>query len=450
MRVAWFTPWWSHSAIASFSEYVTERLGKTYEIDLWVPEVDGRRSSTLDVIEFDPSKLDKRIAGYDINVYCLGNNFAFHDAIMRVQAAIPGVVVLHDSVMHHVYLDQARLHSGQLDSYAARLTRWYGRSVADEALAFLEDPSMAYPPDDFCARYPLLEETALDALGVVVHSKEQAERLLPFSFGPFERLSLPSYEAEYSVGLPPAPRTDEPVRLLSVGWVGEPKQIHLALDALIMRPDLRSRITYKIAGPVDRASPYGQSLLERVETHRLESCVEFLDYVTDGELDEWLAWADAFVNLRWPSTEGGSASLLQQLITGKPVVVSVSGIFGEIPDHAVLRVSEPNASAVAVAFERLLDPVARMEIGTAGRTVARQFTVGAYAEGIAPVLEDAPRWRLPLRIVDHIGDELRALGAEDGLDVLLTVGAEMSQLFGPSLSQGRSMRREPPTQGERD
>ena len=440
MKVAWFTPWWSHSAIAAFSQHVTEWLSQFAEIELWVPEQSDERSTRLPVNVFDPDNLPTTVFDVDIAVYCIGNNYAFHDSVMRVAERIPGVVILHDTVMHHAYLDQARLGERTLDGYLGMLTRWYGSDVAGLALEHLgADPFAGYPPDAFCAQYSLLEEATRGALGVVVHASAQAQRLQPYEFIPLWRLNLPGYKTEVFSLPPAAPEPNDAIRLLSIGWVGRPKQIHLVLDALIARPSLCERIQYKIAGPMDVQSEYGQELLRRLDDHALRDSVEFLGYVSDGDLARWTAWADAFVNLRWPSTEGGSASLVHQLVTGKPVVVSSSGIFGELPDHAVLRIVDHDPSAVADALERLQDPALRTSVGAAGQAVASGFTVAAYGRGMLTLIEEAVRWRVPVRLVDRVGDELARLGAREGMGALLTIGAELSELFGRAYSEGRPM-----------
>ena len=442
MKIAWFTPFWEHSAIGTFSRHVTRRLTKVHDVELWVPEAAGCQVTDLPVVEFDPSHVGPELpSGIDVAVYNLGNNAGYHEAILRVARRMPGVVILHDTVLHHLFLDESRSDQGDLSRYRSALDRWYGPDVGAQALQFIApDRKHGYPPLDFCARYPLLEEATLGALGVVVHARAQQDRLTPHWLGPMARLSLPTYDAEHVVGPPrQAARASATLRVVSVGWVGQAKQTHVALQALATRPDLAKRILYRIAGPVDLDSEYGKELRGIIETGRLESCVELLGYVEDEHLEELLEWADVFINLRWPSTEGGSAALTEQLIRGRPVIVTRTGVFDELPDTAVIKVAPNDSLAVADALERLANSESeRQEVGRAGWQVGHSFTVEAYTRGIVGLIESAPDWELPLTTLDRIGDFLADLHADPALSVFRTVGAELSQIFGPDFLQGRS------------
>lgn len=448
MKIAWFTPFWRASAIGTFSRHVAERLALVADVELWVPELEGAQETALEVVEFDPTRLDtRRLGSADVVVYNLGNNLAFHHSIMLAARKVPGVVILHDLVMHHVYLDEVRTRTGAVDEFVRLVRRWYGDEAGQEvADALSVDPMRGYPPDHLCARLPLIEQATVDARGLIVHSNAQEQRLRDWWVGPFARLQLPSYDAEvaFEPSLSPTPHPDGRLRLVSVGWIGRAKQVHQVLEALGRRPGLRDRVHYRVAGLFDESSDYGLELLALIEHHGLHDCVELLGFLTDDELEAEMAQADVFVNLRWPSTEGGSAALVQQLISGRPVIVSRTGIFDEMPEHAVVKVAPDDAEAVADAIQQLVDrPDDRTTIGRAGHEVARQFTVEAYARGVEGVLTSVAEWGPVLAVLDRIGDRLEGIGARPGMPFLQTVGAELSQLFGPRFSQGRSMRLEP-------
>jgi glycosyltransferase involved in cell wall biosynthesis len=305
---------------------------------------------------------------------------------------------------------------------------------------------VGYPPDDVCARFPLIEQATVGAVGLVVHAESQVERLLNWWVGPFARLHLPSYDAEvvFEPAPEPIPVEGRRLRLVTIGWIGRAKQVHQVIEALGRRPGLAEKFEYRIAGAFDPGSEYGRELLQLVDQHQLQDTVEFLGYVDDDRLSSEIAVADVFANLRWPSTEGGSAALVQQLITGRPVIVSRTGVFGELPDDAVVKVAANDPDSVADALEQMAgDSELRRRIGSAGHATARQFTVEAYARGLARLLETSIGWQPVLSAVDRIGDRLGEIGARADMPFLDSVGAELSQLFGPRFSQGRSMQLSP-------
>lgn len=448
MKIAWFTPFWRHSAIGTFSRHVTERLSRVAEVELWIPEAQDCQNTDLPIVEFDPALVGPELpAGIDVAVYNLGNNMAFHQAVLKVARKVPGLVILHDSVLHHLFLDESRFEDNGFSRYLSALRRWYGHEVADEALGLIRsDAGSGYPPIDFCASFPLLEEATLGALGVVVHSSAQLEQLRPWWLGPMTRLDLPSYKAEHILSPPePAPPGGARLNVLSVGWVGQAKQTHVALSALAAMPNVRDRVAYRIAGPIAFDSDYGRQLVRIVEEGSLETCVELLGFVGDDELEDLLHWADVFINLRWPSTEGGSASLAEQLLRGLPVIVTRTGIFDELPDDSVVKVEPNDPAAVAAALDRLADDeTERHAIGRAGWQVAHTFTIESYARGVHELVTSLSDWELPLTCLDRVGDILAEFHADPALEVFRTVGAELSQMFGTDFSHGRPMARPSP------
>src|SRR3712207_8450571 len=58
-------------------------------------------------------QLVDHLDAYDIAVYNLGNNLAFHRVIYELALARPGITALHDLVMHHFF--------GHLDRKSTRL-----------------------------------------------------------------------------------------------------------------------------------------------------------------------------------------------------------------------------------------------------------------------------------------------------------------------------------------
>ena len=118
-----------------------------------------------------------------------------------------------------------------------------------------------------------------------------------------------------------------------------------------------------------------------------------------------------------------------------------------MPDHAVVKVPPDSPAAVADALLRLAtNETERQAIGRAGWEVARNFSVEAYARGIANLIQVLPDWSLPLGVLDRVGDVLAELHADASLDVFATIGSELSQIFGPDFSQGRPMGQTPGTQ----
>ncbi len=105
MKVAWFTPLSTHSAVAEYSTHVALALAEHCQLDLWVGDDD---SAPLDAryarssFTTSPALLH-RLAQYDLAVYNIGNYDAFHGAIYEASKWRPGIVILHDRSCHHLF-----------------------------------------------------------------------------------------------------------------------------------------------------------------------------------------------------------------------------------------------------------------------------------------------------------------------------------------------------------
>src|SRR6185436_4960960 len=113
MRVAFFSPLPpARSGIADYSEALIEFLG---------PLVDLKIFSRGDQ-PFDPS-------GFDVILYHIGNN-GFHDFVYETALRHPGVVVMHESNLHHLIAD-ITIKRGDWDAYV-RECAYQGGEAARE------------------------------------------------------------------------------------------------------------------------------------------------------------------------------------------------------------------------------------------------------------------------------------------------------------------------------
>src|ERR1039458_4990345 len=104
MRIAWFTPFQQRSAIAEFSQHVTAELSKLATVEIWTSDDAELLSTDLPMVGFSrgASALE-RLDDYDVVVYNFGNYLGYHGDIHAVSQAHPGVVILHDRALHHLF-----------------------------------------------------------------------------------------------------------------------------------------------------------------------------------------------------------------------------------------------------------------------------------------------------------------------------------------------------------
>ena len=105
-------------------------------------------------------------------IYQLGNNPDYHGAIHQTLLAHPGVVVLHEYVIHHM-VRELTLHGGDPDGYVREMRYAYGRTGEAAARRCV---ATGVPLDAWS--YPLFERAVDASLGVIVHNQCTRGRVL--------------------------------------------------------------------------------------------------------------------------------------------------------------------------------------------------------------------------------------------------------------------------------
>jgi glycosyltransferase involved in cell wall biosynthesis len=411
MTIAWFTPLSRRSAIGEFSVHVTTELARLADVELWTADEPPFLETQLPVVTYsqESHELD-RLGERDAIVYNLGDYLPFHRDIFAVSRRHPGVVILHDRVLHHLFAGMWLTGTDpKLQLYVERMRAYYGESGAEVARATLEgERQPVWESDEEVLRYPLYEEGILTARGVVTHSEGQARDIRTRWLGPVRALHLPCYSDVLGRVDGARPReSDGLVRLLSVGHVNPNKQVHRVVEMLAADPELAARVRYTIVGPNDDFRSYVNDLRRFVARHADRLNVEIVGWQSEEELHRLMAQTDIFVNLRHPVMEGSSASLMKQLAYARPVLCFESGFFGELPEGALMRVAAGDFAAAGKALRELVDDLAlRKYMGEQAYALADSYDERSYAEGLLALIEESRRATVALDFLDSIAREL--------------------------------------------
>ena len=209
MRIAWLTPLAPDSAVGDFSRHVTVALAAHADVELWTADPDPQGPPGVAVRHFErAAQLDGALEGHDVIVHNVGNHLGFHGEILVAARAHPGVVLLHDRVLHHVLAAAWQREPTRFAArYAASMSAHHGGEgarVAREMLAGRRPP----PWEDGAevARFPLVLEALARARGVIVHSEGHAAGLRARLPVPVASLPFPCYAdlvAPRAPALPP-------------------------------------------------------------------------------------------------------------------------------------------------------------------------------------------------------------------------------------------------------
>jgi glycosyltransferase involved in cell wall biosynthesis len=381
--------------VAYYSPFPPERTGIADYSALLLPALRER----LEVVVPTHGKR----AGADVGVYHVGNNPEFHGWIVDALRREPGVVVLHEFVLHHLVAGLT-LARKDVNGYLRAMEREAGLPGRLLALGVVDGcvpPLWSTRPADF----PLAGEVLELATGLIVHSQHVHDRARAAGFrGPIWRVPMPTWPAP---PVEPASVQGDPV-IGSVGFLNANKRIPQLLEAFAVLRGRHPRARLVLAGP---EAP-GLELERRIAALGLQDAVERHGYVDEDRLWSIIAACDACVSLRWPTMGETSAGVIRVLSLGKPLVVSDVDAFAELPDEAVLKVKpdEREVESLAAALLLLSDPDRRTAFS--GYTVD-EHDLGRVADLYAAALEEAAGGA---QVRDVLLDGVVQAAADVGLD----------------------------------
>ena len=405
MKVAYYSPMPpERSGIADYSAHLVPALRERVAVEV------VRKGRTR------PSR------GTDLSLYHVGNNPDAHGWIVEALRRRPGVVVLHDFVLHHLVAGLTigrRDGHGYLDAMEREggvVGRLLGHGVLDKRIP----PLWESRPED----YHLAGEVLDLATGLVVHSHYVEERARAAGYaGPVWRIPHPAWQAPER-----SPSGSEPQGsplIGSFGNVNASKRIPQLLEAFARlrreRPDARLLL-------VGAVSP-GFDLDRRLQRLGLsEDGITREAYVEEDRLWALMAACDICVNLRSPTMGETSGSVIRQLSLGKPVVVSDAGWFAELPDAVALKV--PVDADETDTLYAALELLARDESARAAMSVAaldlvrREHDLDRTAELYVAALEQAGGGEA---VADSVLREVSAAATEVGIEPGSPEAAELAR-----------------------
>ena len=366
--------------VAYYSPLPPERTGVADYSALLLPALERRVDV---VVQRRGRKRAPRDA--DLSLYHVGNNPDAHGWIVDALRRRPGVVVLHDFVLHHLV---AGMTVGRRDGhgYLDAMERDHGvvgRLLAHGVLDKRIPPLWESRPEEF----PLASFVLELATGLVVHSRAVAG--LARAAGYEGRIWVIPHPA-WPVPEIAAERRGGGLVVGCFGVVNSSKRIPELLRAFARVRDRNPALTLLLVGPT---SP-GFDLDRRIQRLGLAAGgFEREGWVDERRLWALMAGADVCVNLRHPTMGETSGSVVRSLSLGKPLVVSDVGWFSELPAGVALKVpvDEHETYALEAALELLVTREdVRAEMGRAASELARRHhDLDRVADQYAAALEEA-------------------------------------------------------------
>ena len=360
MRVAYYSPLPpSRSGIADYSMLLLPAL-----------------RSRIDVAVAEPRRGKRRPAA-DVALYHVGNDPEAHGWIVEELRRRPGVVVLHEIVLHHLVAG-ITLARGDAAGYLAAMERDHGLAGRLLAYGVLDNripPLWETRPQDF----PLAGEILRLATALIVHSAYVGDRARDLGYE--RRVHHIPHPAWPTPSVVPAQLDDEPL-IGCFGHQNDSKRIPQLYTAFARLREQRPSARLLLVG----------SATPRIAAITPPEGVVRKDYVDEDTLWSLMAACDVVVSLRSPTMGETSGGVIRALSLGRPLVVSDVGWFAELPDDVALKVrpDADEADVLAAELERLAsDDGLRAEMGAAARRLAAtEHDLERVAELYAAALEE--------------------------------------------------------------
>ena len=320
MRLAWFSPFPPvRTGIADCSaELVAALRGRGYEIDAYPAE------SAHDFPWIH------RQRPYDLIVYQFGNS-SHHDYEWAYALRYPGLVVLHDSCLHHARA-AFLLRERRVDDYRAEFA-WshpeVPRDAAELAIAGM-DSRLFY-------EWPMTRSLYAASRMVVTHESGEI-RLGHGQFVSAERRQEARSHVRARYEIPP-----DAVLFGLFGGLTPEKRVAQVLGAMRAVVPYAPSARLLLSGA--RAAHFDVDAA--IDAHGLRDRVALTGYLPADDLTNHVAACDVSLNLRWPSAREISGAWLRALAAGVSTIITdlshLSGVPSLDPRTWQCQLPTPNS-----------------------------------------------------------------------------------------------------------
>ena len=348
--------------LAYFSPMPPEKSGISDYSALLLPAL--RERIDVEVVRRSRKRAPR---GTDVALYHVGNDPSAHAWIVDALRKRPGVVVLHEFVLHHLVAGMT-LARRDRDAYLDLMEREHG--VAGRLLAYgVMDKRIPALWESRAADFPLATYVLDHATALIVHSQYVRDQARASGYeGPTDVVPHPAWPAP---AIAPE-RVAGGTVVACFGVVNASKRIPELLRAIADVRTAHPDVTLLLVGPT---AP-GFDLDRRLQRLGLtDDGLVREPWVDERRLWALMAGSDVLVNLRHPTMGETSGSVIRGLSFGKPLVVSDVGWFSELPRNVALAIppDDDEVATLTAALELLASrPEVRKAMGESAAELARR------------------------------------------------------------------------------
>jgi glycosyltransferase involved in cell wall biosynthesis len=441
MRIGLVTPLSARSAIGRHGKDVGEELQRRgWAVEILRSEVSKQDfeppwNTDLRVSWLSDSTVHELNTGYDTLLYNLGDNYLFHGAALDRMPQCPGFLIAHDFYLYNLFLGWLSTIPSPDRTHEIVVSSLYGASPA--SLHSVHSGEVDF--GTVASSYPMLEWVSQFAVGALAHAHFYADRLRSSCLGPVGVAPL-AYRPPEVVASPK--KRKDILRIATLGNANANKRILSVINAIGSSAELKEACEYFVVGearPEDRERWNYQA--ERLGLRNFQ----ITGHVSDKDFAAHIESADILTCLRDPIFEGGSGSLVEGLLSGRPVIVSSHGCYAEIPENCAFRIRpEHEHQDLTNALRAILhDEHAAALVGAAGRNFALiEHSVERYVDRLMPLAEAALAWTPVISSCLRLGRELLGMSVDPNDPIVSRLSQSLTdinwQLAGRSSASLRS------------
>jgi len=410
MKIAFFTPLYPvKSGISHYSEVLLHFLQNYLDIDVFIDDYEPleKPRGKLGIYSFRDFEKRLKSEEYALQIYQMGNN-SYHFYMYPFIIQYPGIVVMHDFVLHHSFAGMTVVE-GDRKRYIEEMRYDYGETGV--MIAEMRFRNIFTELQQFV--YPLNKRIIDSGVGIIVHNEYARKKILEYNPAkdvkkinmgilPPEDMSANKRDLKRKLGIP-----DNNFVIGVFGFVNAIKRVNILIEAFkTLRkeyPDIFLLIVGEIAPQT--------GIVEKITEYSLESSVKIAGFVPEDDFSKYILASDVAVNLRYPTAGETSASMLRIMSMGVPVVLSNYRQFAEMPDNCCIKIDlgKNEISDLHNALKGLLsNKTMRKEIGeNAAAYISKDYSPEGAAKAYFDFIDSIYRKRKVLRKIlnEAMGDE---------------------------------------------
>ncbi len=282
-----------------------------------------------------------RAGEFDAVLYQVGNA-SFHYFQLPYLIGLPGVVEMHDGILHGLMWDCYVVRGNPL-RYYRELSYAHGKPGYDYAQEAMASSGAIASPDVYTLT--LNRRVTNHAMGVIVHNHWAARSVAEHNTNvPLKLIYLPVSEQENAAHLDAARARQklgiplDQVVIATFGRLVFTKRLDVIVRVFARLVKDIPNVRLCMVGQLESPLPGHVDISELVQKFGLADSVTVTGYIDETTFVDYMAATDIALNLRYPHAGETSATLMRLLNAGIPTITSNIGPFADLPDDCCWKV----------------------------------------------------------------------------------------------------------------